>query len=63
MNFLSKLPDDIIYFIIDNTNIKCHTCNRKFNIYFYKNKINIIIVQIFPKILYNIFIYLIIAVD
>ena len=38
MNFLSILPDDIIYFIIDNTNIKCHTCNRKFNIYFYKKK-------------------------
>ena len=56
MNFLSKLPDDIIYFIIDNTNIKCHTCNRKFNIYFYKNKINIIIVQIFATILYNNFI-------
>jgi len=38
MNFLSNLPDDIIYFIIDNTNIKCHTCSRKFNIYFYKKQ-------------------------
>ena len=38
MNFLSKLPDDIIYFINDNTNIKCHTCSRKFNIYFYKKQ-------------------------
>lgn len=38
MIFLSKLPDDIIYYIIVNTNITCHTCKRKYNIYFYKKQ-------------------------
>ena len=40
MNFLSTLPDDIIYYIIDNTNIKSHTCKQKYNKYFYKKQNN-----------------------
>lgn len=38
MNYLSKLPDDIINYLINKCDIKCHTCNRKFNIYFYKKQ-------------------------
>jgi len=53
---------DIIYFIIDNTNIKCHICNRKFIYIFIKNKINIIIVQILLRFDIEFYI-LIIVVD
>ena len=40
MNILSKLPDDIINYIIYNTNIKCHVCKRSYNLTFYKKESN-----------------------
>lgn len=35
MNF-NNLPNEIIEYILDNTNIKCKTCQLKFNLNFYK---------------------------
>lgn len=40
MNYLVIIPDDIRLYIIENTNIKCHTCYKKYNLSFYKKQAN-----------------------
>ena len=40
INYLLIIPDDIRLYIIENTNIKCHTCYKKYNLSFYKKQAN-----------------------
>lgn len=35
---MSELPDEIILLIFKKTNIKCHSCNCKYHINFYKKQ-------------------------
>lgn len=36
MKYYTELPHDLIVYINNCTNIKCHICKKKFNINFFK---------------------------